>query len=151
MFSPQIVDVPLYGPVRQFTVLLSAGTVITQLERGSFFNETITKDHLFASVHDAITYIARNRKQSMPHIDNVRVTLFLNNSGKPTSHRDHGGLVHCLGAILPSGTSLEAAGLNYSLSLKISLHVYASTSTLWSYPDVRIYTPSLYRPVKGKP
>ncbi|KAM3846451.1 solute carrier family 26 member 6 isoform 2-T3 [Vipera latastei] len=47
------------------------GTVITQLERGSFFNETITKNHLFASVHDAITYIARNRKQGMPHIDNV--------------------------------------------------------------------------------
>ncbi|KAK9406167.1 cadherin EGF LAG seven-pass G-type receptor 3-like [Crotalus adamanteus] len=47
------------------------GTVITQLERGNFFNETITKNHLFASVHDAITYITRNRKQSMPHIDNV--------------------------------------------------------------------------------
>ncbi|KAG8128136.1 hypothetical protein E2320_015005, partial [Naja naja] len=45
------------------------GTVITQLERGNFFNETITKSHLFASVHDAITYIARNQEKSMPHTD----------------------------------------------------------------------------------
>ncbi|KAM6468769.1 solute carrier family 26 member 6 isoform 2-T3 [Liasis olivaceus] len=47
------------------------GSVITQLERGNFFNETITKNHLFASVHDAITYITRSREQSMPHIDTV--------------------------------------------------------------------------------
>uniref|UniRef100_A0A8C6VCL3 Solute carrier family 26 member 6 n=1 Tax=Naja naja TaxID=35670 RepID=A0A8C6VCL3_NAJNA len=47
------------------------GTVITQLERGNFFNETITKSHLFASVHDAITYIARNQEKSMPHTDTV--------------------------------------------------------------------------------
>ncbi|XP_063147792.1 solute carrier family 26 member 6 [Candoia aspera] len=47
------------------------GSVITQLERGNFFSETITKNHLFASVHDAITYITRNREQSMQQIDSV--------------------------------------------------------------------------------
>ncbi|KAJ6668354.1 hypothetical protein lerEdw1_015731 [Lerista edwardsae] len=40
-------------------------SIITQLEKGNFFSETITKHHLFASVHDAVTYI------SMIHAENV--------------------------------------------------------------------------------
>ncbi|XP_054834736.1 solute carrier family 26 member 6 [Eublepharis macularius] len=38
--------------------------VMTQLERGNFFNEIITKHHLFASVHDAVTYVTRNRGEN---------------------------------------------------------------------------------------
>ncbi|XP_067400355.1 solute carrier family 26 member 6 isoform X2 [Emydura macquarii macquarii] len=42
------------------------GSVIEQLEKGNFFSQTITKHHLFASVHDAITYVTRGQGQSMP-------------------------------------------------------------------------------------
>ncbi|XP_026505993.1 solute carrier family 26 member 6 [Terrapene carolina triunguis] len=41
-------------------------SVIDQLEKGNFFSQTITKHHLFASVHDAITYVTREQGQSMP-------------------------------------------------------------------------------------
>uniref|UniRef100_A0A452IT98 STAS domain-containing protein n=1 Tax=Gopherus agassizii TaxID=38772 RepID=A0A452IT98_9SAUR len=41
-------------------------SVIDQLEKGNFFSQTITKHHLFASVHDAITYVTRGQGQSMP-------------------------------------------------------------------------------------
>ncbi|XP_060127402.1 solute carrier family 26 member 6 isoform X2 [Zootoca vivipara] len=41
-------------------------SIITQLERGNFFSQTITKQHLFASVHDAVTYVTRNRGESLP-------------------------------------------------------------------------------------
>lgn len=139
---------PLYGPVRQFTALLSSGTVITQLERGNFFNETITKNHLFASVHDAITYIARNREQSMPHIDAVS-NLFLLNSEKMTPRRDLASLVDCLGAILPPGTSLETAELNYSLSLMISLYFHAIPVLLFFFFS-KLQDLYFIQPCKGK-
>ncbi|XP_037761279.2 solute carrier family 26 member 6 isoform X4 [Chelonia mydas] len=41
-------------------------SVIDQLEKGNFFSQTITKHHLFASVHDAITYVTRGKGQNMP-------------------------------------------------------------------------------------
>ncbi|XP_075794951.1 solute carrier family 26 member 6 isoform X2 [Pelodiscus sinensis] len=41
-------------------------SIIDQLEKGNFFNQTITKHHLFASVHDAIAYVTRGQGQSMP-------------------------------------------------------------------------------------
>nr|XP_048713467.1 solute carrier family 26 member 6 isoform X2 [Caretta caretta] len=41
-------------------------SVIDQLEKGDFFSQTITKHHLFASVHDAITYVTRGKGQNMP-------------------------------------------------------------------------------------
>nr|XP_028574991.1 solute carrier family 26 member 6 [Podarcis muralis] len=41
-------------------------SVITQLERGNFFSQTITKQHLFPSVHDAVTYVTRNHGESLP-------------------------------------------------------------------------------------
>ncbi|XP_053157676.1 solute carrier family 26 member 6 isoform X2 [Hemicordylus capensis] len=40
-------------------------SVITQLERGNFFSETITKHHLFATMHDAVTYVTRNRGENL--------------------------------------------------------------------------------------
>uniref|UniRef100_A0A6I8P922 Solute carrier family 26 member 6 n=1 Tax=Ornithorhynchus anatinus TaxID=9258 RepID=A0A6I8P922_ORNAN len=36
-------------------------SVICQLEAGNFFSQTITKAHVFASVHDAVTYSLRGR------------------------------------------------------------------------------------------
>ncbi|XP_024916142.1 solute carrier family 26 member 6, like 1 [Cynoglossus semilaevis] len=36
-------------------------SVVEQLERGDFFSETITKKHLFASVHDAVLYCLNHR------------------------------------------------------------------------------------------
>ncbi|CAM5125986.1 unnamed protein product [Eretmochelys imbricata] len=41
-------------------------SVIDQLEKGNFFSQTITKHHLFASVHNAITYVTRGKGQNMP-------------------------------------------------------------------------------------
>uniref|UniRef100_A0A8C4YMU6 Solute carrier family 26 member 6 n=1 Tax=Gopherus evgoodei TaxID=1825980 RepID=A0A8C4YMU6_9SAUR len=51
-------------------------SVIDQLEKGNFFSQTITKHHLFASVHDAITYVTRGQGQSMPKPVTVS-TVFL--------------------------------------------------------------------------
>ncbi|XP_021518924.1 solute carrier family 26 member 6 isoform X2 [Meriones unguiculatus] len=36
--------------------------VVTQLEAGNFFDDSITKQHLFASVHDAVTFALHHRK-----------------------------------------------------------------------------------------
>ncbi|XP_036047830.1 solute carrier family 26 member 6 isoform X1 [Onychomys torridus] len=36
--------------------------VVTQLEAGHFFDDSITKQHLFVSVHDAVTFALHNRK-----------------------------------------------------------------------------------------
>lgn len=36
--------------------------VVTQLEAGHFFDESITKQHVFASVHDAVTFALHHRK-----------------------------------------------------------------------------------------
>ncbi|XP_055485688.1 solute carrier family 26 member 6 isoform X2 [Psammomys obesus] len=36
--------------------------VVTQLEAGNFFDDSITKQHLFASVHDAVTFALYHRK-----------------------------------------------------------------------------------------
>uniref|UniRef100_A0A8C6VWL7 Solute carrier family 26 member 6, like 1 n=1 Tax=Nothobranchius furzeri TaxID=105023 RepID=A0A8C6VWL7_NOTFU len=36
-------------------------TVVEQLDHGDFFSETITKHHLFASVHDAVLFCLNNR------------------------------------------------------------------------------------------
>uniref|UniRef100_A0A8C6RHQ0 Solute carrier family 26 member 6 n=1 Tax=Nannospalax galili TaxID=1026970 RepID=A0A8C6RHQ0_NANGA len=36
--------------------------VVTQLEAGHFFDESITKQHLFASVHDAVTFALQHSK-----------------------------------------------------------------------------------------
>ncbi|GAB1294706.1 Solute carrier family 26 member 6 [Apodemus speciosus] len=36
--------------------------VVTQLEAGHFFDESITKQHVFASVHDAVTFALSHRK-----------------------------------------------------------------------------------------
>ncbi|XP_074860987.1 solute carrier family 26 member 6 [Carettochelys insculpta] len=47
-------------------------SVVDQLEKGNFFSQTITKHHLFASVHDAVTYVTRRQGQSMPQA----VTLY---------------------------------------------------------------------------
>ncbi|XP_066469072.1 solute carrier family 26 member 6 [Tiliqua scincoides] len=44
-------------------------SIITQLEKGNFFSETITKHHLFASVHDAVTFITRIHGNNMLQID----------------------------------------------------------------------------------
>lgn len=38
-----------------------SASVVEQLERGDFFSETITKKHLFASVHDAVLYCLNHR------------------------------------------------------------------------------------------
>ncbi|XP_053325601.1 solute carrier family 26 member 6-like [Spea bombifrons] len=40
-------------------------SVVKQLELGQFFNNTIAKDQLFSSIHDAISYIFRNLDQSI--------------------------------------------------------------------------------------
>lgn len=41
---------------------LPTGPVVTQLEAGHFFDDSITKQHLFASVHDAVTFALHHRK-----------------------------------------------------------------------------------------
>ncbi|XP_048345711.1 solute carrier family 26 member 6 isoform X2 [Sphaerodactylus townsendi] len=46
-------------------------SVITQMERGNFFSETITKHHLFASVNDAVTYVTRNQGENLPQTATV--------------------------------------------------------------------------------
>uniref|UniRef100_A0A8C2MBQ1 Solute carrier family 26, member 6 n=1 Tax=Cricetulus griseus TaxID=10029 RepID=A0A8C2MBQ1_CRIGR len=43
-------------------LLLPTGPVITQLEAGHFFGDDITKQHLFVSVHDAVTFALHHRK-----------------------------------------------------------------------------------------
>ncbi|XP_030063663.1 solute carrier family 26 member 6 [Microcaecilia unicolor] len=40
-------------------------SIINQLERGNFFSKTITKDQLFVSVHDAITYLSKEYNQKI--------------------------------------------------------------------------------------
>ncbi|KAJ7316883.1 hypothetical protein JRQ81_003045 [Phrynocephalus forsythii] len=47
------------------------GSVISQLERGGFFGKTITKQHLFATVHDAVTYATWKQGKSLPHHDSI--------------------------------------------------------------------------------
>ncbi|XP_072845670.2 solute carrier family 26 member 6 isoform X2 [Pogona vitticeps] len=47
-------------------------SVISQLERGGFFSKTITKQHLFATVHDAVTHAIR--KQGLPQNDTVSLS-----------------------------------------------------------------------------
>uniref|UniRef100_K7G6T9 Solute carrier family 26 member 6 n=1 Tax=Pelodiscus sinensis TaxID=13735 RepID=K7G6T9_PELSI len=49
-------------------------SIIDQLEKGNFFSQTITKHHLFASVHDAIAYVTRGQGQSMPRPVTVSTT-----------------------------------------------------------------------------
>uniref|UniRef100_A0A8C6PLP1 Solute carrier family 26 member 6, like 1 n=1 Tax=Nothobranchius furzeri TaxID=105023 RepID=A0A8C6PLP1_NOTFU len=45
-------------------------TVVEQLDHGDFFSETITKHHLFASVHDAVLFCLNNRgATSFPRYD----------------------------------------------------------------------------------
>uniref|UniRef100_A0A452ITA4 STAS domain-containing protein n=1 Tax=Gopherus agassizii TaxID=38772 RepID=A0A452ITA4_9SAUR len=63
-------------------------SVIDQLEKGNFFSQTITKHHLFASVHDAITYVTRGQGQSMPKPVTVS-TVFLLHLGKTVSLAVH--------------------------------------------------------------
>ncbi|XP_061474320.1 solute carrier family 26 member 6 [Rhineura floridana] len=46
-------------------------SVIIQLERGNFFSQTITKHHLFASIHDAVIYITRNQEKTLPQTDTM--------------------------------------------------------------------------------
>ncbi|XP_042306087.1 solute carrier family 26 member 6 isoform X2 [Sceloporus undulatus] len=46
-------------------------SVISQLERGNFFSQTITKHHLFTSLHDAVTYVTRNQGEGSPPTDRV--------------------------------------------------------------------------------
>uniref|UniRef100_A0A7M4FN74 Solute carrier family 26 member 6 n=1 Tax=Crocodylus porosus TaxID=8502 RepID=A0A7M4FN74_CROPO len=41
-------------------------SIITQLEQGNFFSQTITKHQLFASVHDAITHVTKLQGSSPP-------------------------------------------------------------------------------------
>lgn len=38
------------------TCFLPTAPVVTQLEAGHFFDASITKQHLFASVHDAVVF-----------------------------------------------------------------------------------------------
>uniref|UniRef100_A0A803SXQ5 Solute carrier family 26 member 6 n=1 Tax=Anolis carolinensis TaxID=28377 RepID=A0A803SXQ5_ANOCA len=45
-------------------------SVISQLERGNFFSQNITKHHLFASLHHAVSYITRNQEE-LPPTDRV--------------------------------------------------------------------------------
>nr|XP_016847123.1 PREDICTED: solute carrier family 26 member 6 [Anolis carolinensis] len=46
-------------------------SVISQLERGNFFSQNITKHHLFASLHHAVSYITRNQEE-LPPTDRVK-------------------------------------------------------------------------------
>uniref|UniRef100_A0A8C6VWN7 Solute carrier family 26 member 6, like 1 n=1 Tax=Nothobranchius furzeri TaxID=105023 RepID=A0A8C6VWN7_NOTFU len=49
---------------------LHLSTVVEQLDHGDFFSETITKHHLFASVHDAVLFCLNNRgATSFPRYD----------------------------------------------------------------------------------
>ncbi|XP_068762877.1 solute carrier family 26 member 6 isoform X1 [Struthio camelus] len=40
-------------------------SVITQLEKGNFFSQTITKHHFFASVHDAVVHVTGQREEAL--------------------------------------------------------------------------------------
>ncbi|XP_062977681.1 solute carrier family 26 member 6 [Elgaria multicarinata webbii] len=53
------------------------GSVISQMERGNFFSQTITKHQLFASVHDAVTYIIRNQGERLPQTDTINPSTML--------------------------------------------------------------------------
>uniref|UniRef100_A0A8C8T029 Solute carrier family 26, member 6 n=1 Tax=Peromyscus maniculatus bairdii TaxID=230844 RepID=A0A8C8T029_PERMB len=44
------------------TSSLPTGPVVSQLEAGHFFDDSITKQNLFVSVHDAVTFALHNRK-----------------------------------------------------------------------------------------
>ncbi|XP_060622147.2 solute carrier family 26 member 6 isoform X1 [Anolis sagrei] len=57
--------------VNVFVVGCSA-SVISQLEKGNFFSQNITKHHLFASLHHAVTYITRNQEEELPPTDKVK-------------------------------------------------------------------------------
>lgn len=39
------------------------GPVVAQLEAGNFFDTSITKRHVFASVHDAVTFALQHPRQ----------------------------------------------------------------------------------------
>lgn len=43
---------------------LSTAPVVTQLEAGHFFDASITKQHLFASVHDAVIFALQHQRSS---------------------------------------------------------------------------------------
>uniref|UniRef100_A0AAQ5XIQ2 STAS domain-containing protein n=1 Tax=Amphiprion ocellaris TaxID=80972 RepID=A0AAQ5XIQ2_AMPOC len=52
-------------------------SVVEQLERSEFFSDSITKRHLFASVHDAVLYCLNHRgASSFPRYDPSLVSLF---------------------------------------------------------------------------
>uniref|UniRef100_A0AAQ5Z208 STAS domain-containing protein n=1 Tax=Amphiprion ocellaris TaxID=80972 RepID=A0AAQ5Z208_AMPOC len=54
-----------------------AASVVEQLERSEFFSDSITKRHLFASVHDAVLYCLNHRgASSFPRYDPSLVSLF---------------------------------------------------------------------------
>nr|XP_009686574.1 PREDICTED: cadherin EGF LAG seven-pass G-type receptor 3 [Struthio camelus australis] len=40
-------------------------SVITQLEKGNFFSQTITKHHFFTSVHDAVVHVTGQREEAL--------------------------------------------------------------------------------------
>ncbi|XP_051932445.1 solute carrier family 26 member 6, like [Hippocampus zosterae] len=50
-------------------------SVVQQLERGHFFSESITKKHLFASVHDAVLYCLDHRGQESSLVMNSYTKL----------------------------------------------------------------------------
>uniref|UniRef100_A0A8C6PMU7 Solute carrier family 26 member 6, like 1 n=1 Tax=Nothobranchius furzeri TaxID=105023 RepID=A0A8C6PMU7_NOTFU len=50
-------------------------TVVEQLDHGDFFSETITKHHLFASVHDAVLFCLNNRGATKRHVIFQTITL----------------------------------------------------------------------------
>lgn len=53
----------LYKPVMTF---FYSDNLISQLERGAFFDDTVRKDIFFLTVHDAVLYI----KNQMTYSDN---------------------------------------------------------------------------------
>lgn len=58
-------------------ILFSSASVVEQLEHGDFFSKTITKQHLFASVHDAVLFCLNHRgATSVPRYDPTRVSLW---------------------------------------------------------------------------
>lgn len=66
----------LYYVVMLLHIICSSASVVEQLELGEFFSKSVTKRHLFATVHDAVLYCLNNRgATSFPRCEPSVVSL----------------------------------------------------------------------------